>query len=207
VNVAAGVLRVDNESHEDLDVVIGSRFSKINAGMTKEYVLPDKVEFGVFDPRGKSLLKATAEPTVKKLQPTLEGSSIQPTTFPEVLVDMRSPESEALAGKVQLAMAVEDRAGWRELQLGDVVTYAHMLSCLTVAKWNAQPELDREEWIAGALRLIRSLATPKDIPMDELPPEVREAIEIGASDLHLQEDTHRSRSEKATRPPSPKRPK
>lgn len=97
------------------------------------------------------------------------GSSVLAAVFPDVLVNMAPDTSgneefgqmpfEGLLASAEHVPA-EMRHQYRELVLGDVVAYAHGLTMLTAAEWNALAEPERERQISEALTLIRSLATP-----------------------------------------------
>lgn len=104
----------------------------------------------------------------------LIGSGTQPATFADVLVDLH-PDNDLdieIFGPSSIENCVVLGAGalrkardqYRELQLGDVVVYAHRLSLLSADEWNELPEPTREAHIQGALDLLRVYATSASTP-------------------------------------------
>lgn len=189
-------IRVDNESHRPFEVRAGIvRTVIISPGGTKEFeVRAETFSMGWVDgedvaadatadvhvvqppPNPPNLAEGDRWPfpassstdpeTTQPLPVALLGSSVQPATFPEVLVNMKD-EGTGVPFVGCLALAAGPlrtaREVYRELQLGDVVAYAHAQSKLSVEEWNALKSHVREGKIADALELIYGMATPVNV--------------------------------------------
>lgn len=63
--------------------------------------------------------------------------------------------TDVLVGS-NLLPSLVDVGGEEPIQLGEVVKSAHALSGLSVEAWNAQPDADREQYLADAVDAIRA---------------------------------------------------
>jgi hypothetical protein len=198
VSAASGVLRVVNDSAEDVIVELGGDVAAVSPSSQKEFALAEGVEYAVVvdgdciasnvlqmeragrppadadgyqdpertaPPGSQSVPGAPAEGAANASSASLIGSSLQPATFADVLVDMTAPRGTPLADSVILASDVHlfDRENFRELQLGDIVSDAQARAMvgdrkMTVDEWNDQPQDEREKAVAGSLELILAAA-------------------------------------------------
>lgn len=106
----------------------------------------------------------------------LLGSSVQPATFPDLVVPLNG-------GDVVLRSSLApEQPGYREVQLGDVVAAAHAITVMSVKAWNEQPEADREAAIADEIGFIKAGAQRFAEAQARQAAEARAIIEAAASD-------------------------
>jgi hypothetical protein len=179
-SAADGVLRVTNPTQQDVKVTAGGVKSVVSPGCMKEFKLAKGDKYAVGSAAQRRIQDAPLTPLPNpprpdddivasthvegKAPPVITGSTKQPAVFTNLAVPITWDLSQLpLENVIRTAPAgVELDPSMRHVRSGDLVQLAYLLYGVSIKKWDALPDLEREAAIEQTLQLLRASATQND---------------------------------------------